>query len=177
MSKLHCLALCNGANSQLKYHSELCFEEFKADILKVCSTVGPKEDKTIMIVNYSRKVINQTGTGHFSPIGGYNCKNDMVLIMDVARFKHPPHWIPLSLLFAAMKDIEPDSNKSRGYLLISASKLLKERYEKCSCTDEGGNGVESQSADGLSVKKRVISEIITQANQDIRKLQKRCCPV
>ena len=25
-----------------------------------------------MIINYDRKVIGQTGTGHFSPIGGYN---------------------------------------------------------------------------------------------------------
>ena len=30
---------------------------------------------------------NQTGDGHFSPIGGYDPENDLLLIMDVARFK------------------------------------------------------------------------------------------
>jgi hypothetical protein len=27
----------------------------------------------------------------------------MVLIMDVARFKHPPHWVPLPLLWEGAK--------------------------------------------------------------------------
>jgi hypothetical protein len=28
-----------------------------------------------------------TGDGHFSPIGAYHAENDLVLILDVARFK------------------------------------------------------------------------------------------
>jgi hypothetical protein len=31
--------------------------------------------------------LGQTGTGHFSPIGGFHESKDLVLIMDVARFK------------------------------------------------------------------------------------------
>jgi glutathione gamma-glutamylcysteinyltransferase len=42
---------------------------------------------SVVIVSYSRQVLNQTGTGHFSPIGGYHQSRDLVLIMDVARFK------------------------------------------------------------------------------------------
>jgi hypothetical protein len=41
----------------------------------------------LLIVGYNRKVLGQTGTGHFSPIGGYHRGTDMALIMDVARFK------------------------------------------------------------------------------------------
>lgn len=40
-----------------------------------------------MIVSYSRKEFYQTGDGHFSPIGGYDAEEDLVLNLDVARFK------------------------------------------------------------------------------------------
>lgn len=40
-----------------------------------------------------------TGDGHFSPIGGYSAQEDMVLILDTARFKYPPHWVPLRMLY------------------------------------------------------------------------------
>ena len=59
--------------------------------------------RVVMILSYSRKVLNQTGSGHFSPAGAYDPTSDMVLIMDVARFKYPPHWVPLSLLYSSMQ--------------------------------------------------------------------------
>jgi glutathione gamma-glutamylcysteinyltransferase len=63
-------------------------------------------------LSYSRKVLGQTGDGHFSPVGGYHPGKDLALIMDTARFKYPPHWVPLSLLFEAMKA----TDKSTGML-------------------------------------------------------------
>lgn len=56
----------------------------------------------------------QTGTGHFSPIGGYHAGRDMVLILDVARFKYPPHWVPLTLLWDAMNTIDESTGHRRG---------------------------------------------------------------
>lgn len=56
----------------------------------------------------------QTGTGHFSPIGGYHAGRDMVLILDVARFKYPPHWVPLTLLWEAMDTIDKATGQRRG---------------------------------------------------------------
>ena len=50
-----------------------------------------------------------SGTGHFSPLAGYDEEEDMVLILDTARFKYPPHWIKLELLLEAMKEQDPDS--------------------------------------------------------------------
>jgi len=50
-------------------------------------TSSPPPAKELLIVSYSRKVLGQTGDGHFSPIGGYHKSRDLVLIMDVARFK------------------------------------------------------------------------------------------
>jgi len=70
-------------------------------------------------VSYDRFTLNQTGAGHFSPIGGYNEKNDLVLIIDVAQFKYPPHWVPLSLLFKSMEIIDIFTGKSRGYFIMT----------------------------------------------------------
>lgn len=58
----------------------------------------------------------QTGGGHFSPIGGYHAGKDMVLILDVARFKYPPHWVPLTFLWDAMNTIDKDTGLYRGYV-------------------------------------------------------------
>jgi glutathione gamma-glutamylcysteinyltransferase len=60
----------------------------------------------------------QTGTGHFSPIGGYHAGQDMALILDVARFKYPPHWVPLPLLWEAMNTTDEATGLLRGYLLF-----------------------------------------------------------
>lgn len=60
----------------------------------------------------------QTGTGHFSPIGGYHAGRDMALILDVARFKYPPHWVPLSLLWEAMNTLDEASGHRRGYAFL-----------------------------------------------------------
>lgn len=57
----------------------------------------------------------QTGTGHFSPIGGYHAERDMALILDVARFKYPPHWVPLRLLWEAMDTVDESNGQHRGY--------------------------------------------------------------
>lgn len=35
-----------------------------------------------MIVNYSRRTFQQTGDGHFSPVGGYHEGRDLALILD-----------------------------------------------------------------------------------------------
>ena len=66
-----------------------------------------------MIVSYSRRTFLQTGDGHFSPIGGYHAGRDLVLILDVARFKYPPHWVPLSMLYEAMSHVGHTSSCSK----------------------------------------------------------------
>lgn len=58
------------------------------------------------------------GSGHFSPIGAYHAEKDMVLIMDVARFKYSPHWVQLLTLFQAMTSIDNETQRSRGYIVL-----------------------------------------------------------
>ena len=72
-----------------------------------------------MIVNFSRSALEQTGEhGHFSCIGAYEAESDMALVMETARFKYPPFWVPTSLLYKAMASIDPESGLPRGYLLV-----------------------------------------------------------
>jgi hypothetical protein len=75
--------------------------------------------ETFIVVNFSRKVLGQTGDGHFSPIGGYHKEKELVLIMDVARFKYPPYWVPLEQLWAAMAEQDKVTNEPRGYFVVS----------------------------------------------------------
>ena len=48
-----------------------------------------------LTLNFSRKALQQTGDGHFGPVAAYNRAEDMVLIMDVAKFKYDCYWCPL----------------------------------------------------------------------------------
>lgn len=97
-----------------------------------------QDQDELLIVGYNRQVMSQTGTGHFSPVGGYHAGRDMALIMDVARFKYPPHWVPVPLLWEAMQTVDPETQRSRGYMvvakgMVSESLLFtidKTRYEE-----------------------------------------------
>lgn len=56
--------------------------------------------------------------------------------MDVARFKYPPHWVPLSRLWAATRALDPLTGLSRGYCLLSAAL----RHAPAACRSGQGEG-------------------------------------
>lgn len=64
------------------------------------------------------------GDGHFSPLGGYHELEDMVLILDTARFKYPPHWVPLAQLYQAMASVDAVTGKARGFIKLAANDRL-----------------------------------------------------
>eukprot|EP01031_Cornospumella_fuschlensis_P031363 gene31363-37903_t len=129
LPKVACLARCNGAGVRLVFGDTVSVEDFRADVARVCSLPADSPSQ-VMVVSYSRKTLRQSGSGHFSPIGGYHAEKDMVLIMDVARFKYPPHWVPLQTLHEALQPVDPATNKSRGYLVLSVSEEVK---RDCCC--------------------------------------------
>ncbi|GAB5368214.1 hypothetical protein AAMO2058_001299800 [Amorphochlora amoebiformis] len=114
--KLSCLASCNGANVETwrAVGKETDAEEFRSAVKAAAATTSH-----FMIASYSRSHLGQTGDGHFSPIAAYHEPTDMVLIMDTARFKYPPHWIPLPLLVEAMQKLDQGTGKARGYMKLS----------------------------------------------------------
>jgi hypothetical protein len=115
-----CEARCNGAKVSvtriLNPEDDADVAKFREDVKEVCKSSEKK-----LVISYNRSTLLQTGTGHFSPIGGYHEKSDHVLILDVARFKYPPHWVPLPLLVKSMSTIDPATGLTRGYVVMSKS--------------------------------------------------------
>lgn len=116
IDQVACLAVCNGAKVEVNRTPKAGLTEFREAVKRSTSAKG--NDQTVVIASYSRPVLNQTGAGHFSPLGGYVESEDMVLIMDVARFKLPPHWVPLEALWNAMNTQDPDTEKHRGFMIV-----------------------------------------------------------
>uniref|UniRef100_A0A803QC30 glutathione gamma-glutamylcysteinyltransferase n=2 Tax=Cannabis sativa TaxID=3483 RepID=A0A803QC30_CANSA len=112
--KVACLAHCNGAKVDAFRTNGSSIEEFRKFVI-LCSA----SENCHLITSYHRGHFKQTGSGHFSPIGGYHAGRDMVLISDVAQFKYPPHWVPLTLLWDTMGTIDKATGHPRGYMIIS----------------------------------------------------------
>ncbi|WBW73303.1 phytochelatin synthetase [Schizosaccharomyces osmophilus] len=115
LEEFSCLAECNGLQTVTKCVKDVSFEEFIKD-LTICST---QEDK-IMAISFSRKVLGQTGDGHFSPVGGYSETDGKVLILDVARFKYPSYWVGLELMYQSMFPLDATNGQPRGYVLLES---------------------------------------------------------
>lgn len=139
-----CLARCNGlevVRGGPKTHS-------LEDLRSIISECSSKDDGKVIVVSYDRKGLKQTGSGHFSPIGGYSKAQDLVLILDTARFKLPPHWVPLELLWEAMKSLDEMTGRPRGFMVLKKSHNLTHRlftankdiYEEWPQVCPGGRG-------------------------------------
>jgi glutathione gamma-glutamylcysteinyltransferase len=112
LDEIACLARCNGAAVDL----------FRAETSDAAawrsSLIAAARGEGVVIAAYDRARLDQTGSGHFSPIGGYHAERDLVLILDVARFKYPPHWISAERLWCAMHAIDPTTGRSRGWIAL-----------------------------------------------------------
>ncbi|RYG70030.1 hypothetical protein EON64_01280 [archaeon] len=166
LPKVACLARCNGANVKLVYGDSVSVEDFRTDVSRVCSLPADSH-RQVMVVSYSRKTLHQSGSGHFSPIGGYHAEKDMVLIMDVARFKYPPHWVPLQSLYDALQPIDPATNKCRGYIMLSVS---EETRRDCCCG--GAQDVAEASGD---IVKPAASSNMEEGEEKIKALLDHTC--
>ena len=112
LDELACLARCNGADVVLQRAGESGLDSFRALL------TPPSAAAHVVIAAYDRSSLEQTGAGHFSPIGGYHAGRDLALILDVARFKYPPHWVPVEALWRAMQRHDDTTGKPRGYLVL-----------------------------------------------------------
>jgi hypothetical protein len=115
-----CLARCNGAAVEVFPHGKVSVDEFRQMVHSAAA--NPEHH---LIISYTRKAFNQTGDGHFSPIGGYAPEQDMILILDTARFKYPPHWLKLESVYHAMYDAcDPVTGLPRGFMRLGLPVVL-----------------------------------------------------
>ena len=112
LDEVACLARCNGATAELLRAETSDIAAWRASLAAAAHGDG------VLIAAYDRAALDQTGSGHFSPIGGYYAANDMVLVLDVARFKYPPHWISAERLWRAMQPIDSTTGRSRGWIAL-----------------------------------------------------------
>jgi glutathione gamma-glutamylcysteinyltransferase len=110
--QLACLARCNGADVELAHGDATDIAAFRAALDSAAAGAG------VLIASYDRSALGQTGSGHFSPIGGYHRERDLALILDVARFKYPPHWVSVERLWQAMQPIDPVTGRARGFMSL-----------------------------------------------------------
>ena len=111
LDELACLAQCNGAEATVARGS---LDGLRADI----SLAARSPREPVVVASYTRKALGQTGDGHFSPVGGYHPARDLALLLDVARFKYPPHWVPLAKLHEAMQPPDSESGRPRGWVVL-----------------------------------------------------------
>ncbi len=78
-----------------------------------------REQDRFVLLNFNRRFTGEIGAGHWSPLAAYHEPSDSVLLMDVARYKYPPVWVPLTDLLTGAQDPDSLSGKARGLLIIS----------------------------------------------------------
>ncbi len=93
-------------------------DDFRQDIRSILSGTEAKH-QPLLVVSFSRSALGQTGDGHFSPIAAFHEETDQVLVLDVARFKYAPYWVKVEDLYHSMEDLDSDTNKPRGWFLLS----------------------------------------------------------
>lgn len=99
---------------------------FKTTLSSLC-----KSDDIFMVINYLRPILGQTGSGHFSPIGGVSIKDNKVLIMETAKFKYPFFWCDFDDLYDSMFEIDKDNNRQRGLLIMSKNQIRQSKLKGC----------------------------------------------
>ncbi len=121
-----CLGRCNGADIEVHRGDVSSMEDWRSALAAAASGAA------VVVAAYDRAAMGQTGSGHFSPIGGYHFRRDRALILDVARFKYPSHWVSAEQLWRAMKRMDPTTGLARGWLIIRPG-LQSHRVSPISC--------------------------------------------
>lgn len=100
---------------KVHFASDMTIEQMRAVVRE-----GLDSREKRVVVNYDRAVLGQNGAGHVSPIGAYDAETDSVLVLDVARYKYPPAWVPFPVMFRSMQSVDSGSNRSRGIVVVEA---------------------------------------------------------
>ncbi|CAD7940582.1 unnamed protein product [Amoebophrya sp. A25] len=98
-----------------------------AETRESASSSSSSSPPSRLVVSFSRERLGQTGDGHYSPVGAYHPSSDMVLVLDVARFKYPPYWVDVQTLWAAMAAPDRSTRQPRGYFLLQEKTSDEER--------------------------------------------------
>ncbi|EOQ99533.1 Glutathione gamma-glutamylcysteinyltransferase [Wallemia ichthyophaga EXF-994] len=113
LTEFTCIARCNGLNAHV-HSAPMGLDKFRQDV-----KMAARSSDMFMALSYSRASLGQTGSGHFSPVGGYSEAHDSLLLLDVARFKYPSYWTSIQDAYEAMLPLDQVTQLPRGYTLLS----------------------------------------------------------
>jgi Phytochelatin synthase len=103
----------NQLETKLIYAADIDIEQFRFLAQK-----NLKNPRDLVLVNYRRPALKQTGGGHISPIAAYHQPSDRFLILDVAAYRYPPVWVRTEELWKGINSLDQTSNRSRGLIAV-----------------------------------------------------------
>ena len=108
----------HGRKVKINYADAVGIDEFRT---KACEALSHKDSSWGVIVNYDEKDLQQDPIvhGHFSPLAAYHPSTDRFLLLDVWFGPQADDvWVKTEDMYAAMKTIDNDSNKYRGFIIL-----------------------------------------------------------
>jgi len=182
IDSLHSKVIIHEDNNLYCTHTnEIEVHSSTYNTFRIACIACSRKNSMILAVNLSRKFLNQTGSGHFSPICGYHNESNSTLLLDISRYKYPPYWINTNTLYNSLIPFDLEARKKRGFLVISKAvckdvqgpicraihdpinmKRMQEYFksfykQKCNCESIGG--MMKTMLEGKNMDKTVLDEI------------------
>lgn len=123
MDQFNVMAMANGASVTMHRTTDAAasLSAFRSCVVESAEL----HSEAFVVVSFCRAKLGQTGSGHFSPVAAYHAASDSVLVLDVARFKYPPYWVPVTDLWAACSAVDPATGRARGWFRLTAAEHLR----------------------------------------------------
>jgi hypothetical protein len=102
----------HGCEVKVVHAENSTIQKFREDLSAIMN-----DPDTYVVVNVEREKLGENASAHFGPVSAYDPVSDLILVVDVARFKYPPLWFPVDTVYKAMNTT--DGKTSRGYLIAS----------------------------------------------------------
>mmetsp|Transcript_1222 Transcript_1222/g.2905 ORF Transcript_1222/g.2905 Transcript_1222/m.2905 type:complete len:335 (-) Transcript_1222:153-1157(-) len=132
LNQWECIAQANSLHVDTKYWGTFAVQDLR-------DALHAMNETSVIALNFDRRGVGQQGGGHFSPIAGYSAERDMVLVLDVARYKYVPFWAPTDKVYGAMSTDYFGS--TRGFAVVHvnpAGPVMPQQQEECTLKPPGG---------------------------------------
>lgn len=113
LAQLAMLARRVGLQSELVYANTLSLDQFRERL-----KINLSHDGDFVVINYDRRILQQSGAGHISAVGAYDAVRDAFLVLDEAAYRYPFTWVPATLLYQAVHTRADDG--FRGVLFVQS---------------------------------------------------------
>ena len=136
LAELAGLLASHGVAVERIHGDQLSLEQFRTLLRRNLGRPGDR-----VLANYDRPALGQAGGGHIAPLAAFHAPTDRVLILDVARYRYPSVWVPVTDLWRAVRSLDTTSGRSRGLVTIRKPPAGSTASRKRSATRSQLNGL------------------------------------